>query len=663
MSASVKKLLHNATAAHQSGSLKKADTLYRKILSREPAHAETLHMRGVLKFQEGNYPYAKQLLSDAQKTDPDNPWIRYHQGDLYRTTGELELAEKHLIQALQLGAKEGDVYFTLANVQFEKQQYPAALENYQAALSRTDTDLEYRLNLANCYEKLNALDKAIEHLSIVASTGKDQATHLQLIDLLARNGDFLQVSEQISHLPASNQIDSNLLIQTTRLLLEADRAEDASRLLDIVITLELSSESQESLSLITGLLINVGRYTDARQVLTTTAHHYTLDAVGNFQLGLCEQTNGEFESAIRFHRQALQLDPSFGRAAYSLAINGKPEVTKTELDQWHEQATSNQQSAENKIQFLFATARTLDAQGETEPAFAAYEKANSLHHMNDPFDPDKWDAYIDSIIENFSSEYFSNIQSLGDGGANLTFIVGMPRSGSTLLEYQLTRHFKAKALGEHPTVRRLFMDLPRITGQNLPVAACAHHLTEAHVEYLRSEYLESINRHNDNTLSSNGDANSQLVSDKMLGNFLRLGMLAAMFPEARILHCAREAEATSVSCYTNLFARGLKFTYDLYGLGRAWQSYKRLMDHWHTVLPMPLYDVQYERLVTEPDKVFAEISTFLDHPIHTPDSKPEAGAINTASFYQARQPISTKSLHGWTRFEPYLDPLMRGLGR
>jgi len=177
--------------------------------------------------------------------------------------------------------------------------------------------------------------------------------------------------------------------------------------------------------------------------------------------------------------------------------------------------------------------------------------------------------------------------------------------------------------------------------------------------------LASVARHSNNTQSAehNISGNEGLVVDKMLGNFLRLGILAAMFPEAKILHCSRDAEATCVSCYTNLFARGLKFTYDLYGLGRSWHSYRRLMDHWNEVLPLGIYDVVYERLVTQPDEVFSEISEFLQQETGSADNNSDAGVINTASFYQARQPISKKSMEGWKRFEPYLDPLKQGLGR
>jgi len=660
----VEKLLQDAVKAHQQGSLKKADSLYRKLLSRQPRHAEAMHMRGVLVFQQGNYDYATQLLADAQKLDKNNPWVRYHRGDLYRTIGEFDTAEQLFEQALELGAKTGDVYFMLANTQFERSHFTDALDNYLKAVDITPNDPDYQLNLANCYERLESPDKAVEHLKVAASVSRDkQLIELQLIELLAQSGKFLEVSDRVSSLSSSASTNITLMVQTINTLLQADRVEDASRLLDVIITLDLTAESQETLALIAGLAVNMGRYQDAHKLLEVQSIRFTPDAIAWFQRGLCEQTSGKFESAASCHRSALECEPTFGRAAYSLAINGKSSVTSTEVENWLKQAESGNTCEEEKIQFLFAAARTLDAQGEIEPAFSAYQKANDMHHTRDPFDPDGWDAYTDSIIENFSTPYFSKVETTSNAGADLVFIIGMPRSGSTLLEYQLTQRFSAIALGEHPTIRRLFMDLPRITAQKLPVAECAQHLTAENIDYLQNQYLLSVTQHTDIGRRSDRPATSGLYVDKMLGNFLRLGMIAVMFPEAKILHCNRDAEATCVSCYTNLFARGLKFTYDLYGLGRAWNSYNRIMAHWHKVLPLPIYDVSYERVVTQPEEVFTEISNFLGQPVSPPKQEPGVSAINTASFYQARQPISRKSLEGWRRFEPYLDPLMRGFGR
>ena len=121
--------------------------------------------------------------------------------------------------------------------------------------------------------------------------------------------------------------------------------------------------------------------------------------------------------------------------------------------------------------------------------------------------------------------------------------------------------------------------------------------------------------------------------------------------------------ATGVSCFINVFSNGLKFTYDLYGMGRAWQAYQRLMHHWHEVLPMEIMDVHYEQLVSEPDAYQQKIFQFLDVTNSTSansaneerDPPVTNDIINTASYWQARQPISTGSIQSWERFDAYLD--------
>ena len=134
-----------------------------------------------------------------------------------------------------------------------------------------------------------------------ASVSSDkQLIELQLIELLAQSGKFLEVSERVSSLSSSASTNITLLVQTINTLLQADRVEDASRLLDVIVTLDLSSESQETLALITGLAVNMGRYQDAHKLLEVQSTRFTPDAIAWFQRGLCEQTGGEFENCLLY---------------------------------------------------------------------------------------------------------------------------------------------------------------------------------------------------------------------------------------------------------------------------------------------------------------------------------------------------------------------------
>jgi|GEM_PF-3730705 len=496
-------------------------------------------MRGVLKVQQKKYDHAIELLKTASNLSPKDPWVRFHQGELYHSMAQLETAGHYFKEALALGADHPDVHYMLGNTFFDQERFADAVGCYKAALNHSANDLECHLNLANSYEALGQLDPAFEHLSFAAKHQKNIVLELQLIDLLVRREEFGQANQHIRQLSGIKSEHFTQLIQLSKQLLAADRAETASLLLDYAVKLDS----------------------------------------GNLQQGLCEQAAGDFEQATVSHRSALKRDESLGRAAYSLAINGQATVSENELTQWqHQSSATGSNSKEQRTQFLFAIARTRDRQNQTEAAFNAFCEANALHAEENPFDPDGWDRYIDSVISQFSADFFNRVSGMGHGGANLVFILGMPRSGSTLLEAQLTARTGAYGLGEHPTIRRLFMELPEITEQNSSVVACAEHLDATHIDHMRKQYLESLVLHRNNHHAEDSNTSEIIYVDKMLGNFLRLGIIAAMFPEARILHSARNAEPTCVSCYTNLFARGLRFTYDLYGLGRAWKSYARLMD-------------------------------------------------------------------------------------
>ena len=678
MAQSSDSIVQTAIGFHQQGYLDKADRLYSKVLSRDSCHVEAMHMRGVLKLQLNKHEHAKQLLGKAAKLAPANALISFHQGELYQSLEDFKTAEDYFLKALSLGADDADVYFMLGNALFDQSRFAEAADSYRAAIQRSPNDWDCRLNLANALEALGELEQAIEHLTLLAKQKNTaSAIKLQLVSVLARNSDFAHAEHCIQGLTVFVASDAKPLIQAIKTLTDADRSELASRLLDYALTQTVFNPSNVNLDAnlfeqLTGLMINLGRYQAARPFIESRSPASLLatkqeSAITLFQRGLCEQVAGDFEQATQSHRQALSVDTTLGRAAYSLAANGRSNITEDELVSWQRQVDNKQLSDEQRAQFLFSIARVRDEQKHFDMAFAAYSNANRIHAEDNPFDPDAWDRYIDGIIKNFSAEYFERIKGMGQGGDELVFIVGMPRSGSTLLEHNLVQTMGAYGLGEHPTVRRLFMDLPTITSQQLPAPECAKFIEQMQSDYMREQYSQSLPVVSVvNTLSNASIIEGESLTfyvDKMLGNFLRLGIIAAMYPNAKILHSSRDSCACCVSCYTNLFARGLRFTYDLYWLGRAWKSYDRLMKHWQAVLPLQMYEVCYESVVADPELAFSDVASFLGKK-YSPDTTLNQAAgsdINTASFFQARQAISTSSLDAWKRFDANLEPLHRGL--
>ncbi len=660
--------IDKAISLHQSGQLEKADKAYARLLKNTPKHTDALHMRGVLKLQQGLHQQAEHLLKSAVAVDQADPWIRFHLAEVLAVTNRHELAAKQFLLAIEKGANEADVHFMYANSLFELGEFQSAIDHYQASLEFVPDDPDCRLNLANALEANDQVLQAIEILEPLA-TPRDApvALKLQLAELLINEGSALKAHASLLTIYSVTVVEVDHALATAKHMLQRVRHESAEYLLNLVLPhfSELNS-SQCDISI--GLLNDLGRHAEALEKLEQLATRFERSAWSWFQQGIGLQVSGKFDQAADCHRHALSIDKNLGFAAYSLASNDNVVIDEQSLKQWTDLVDNTSAETENdeerQAQFAFAIARTLDKNHDVERAFERYLQANALAAKSDRFDADKWDLYIDRLIETFNFEYFkqfdeeNTILSSTDQLTThkLTFIIGMPRSGSTLLERILVTQTPMAGLGEHHAMRQIVADIPEVTGSNRAMPECALELGAADIQTFREYYISTL---------PNVDASGYFV-DKMLGNFLRLGVLAPIFPKAYILHSCRDPMATSVSCFINTFRSGLKFTYDLYGMGRAWQAYKRLMQHWHAVLPIKIMDVNYETLVSEPDAYQRKIFQFLEisdsalaHEAQGPSSSNET--INTASYWQARQPINTSSIEAWTRFDAYLDPLREGL--
>jgi len=666
--------VEKAISLHQSGQLDQADKLYTRILKTKPNHTEALHMRGVLKLQQGEYQLAEHLIRKALKQSKTDPWIYFHLAEVLASTKQHERAARYFTKALDFGAKEADVYYMFGNSLYELKRLPEAIHNYESALKLQPRDDECRINLANAYEANGDLAQAIGCIEPLASkTDASVQLKLQLAEMLLEDRRALKAQDVVLQIQQAELTNIEQILSTAKHMHSQYRSDSTHHLVNLILP-HIDSISSQQFDITVGLLNELGRYAESRQLLDSLSDTDERSAWSWFQQGLSAQIAGDFELAATSHKSAMQVDGTLGSAAYSLASNGKTDVSLELLDDWITKKDNKSLTTAQQAQFAFAVARVYDKREEYELAFEYYMQANTLTNSSQPFNIDSWNETIENIIDTFSAEFFAEqtekmkLSALADkdAGSHLHFIVGMPRSGSTLLEQTLKSEVGITGLGEHHALRAIVADVPEVTGFNRKAPHAALDLTVEHIAQFRQRYLASLT--NASIKSDNINKHSQtLYVDKMLGNFLRLGILALMFPKARVLHSCRNPMATGVSCFTNAFGSGLKFTYDLNSMGRAWQSYSKLMQHWHDVLPMNMYDVHYENLVSEPEPYMQTIREFLELADEdaTANSDSQAAAtedhISTASFWQARQPISTSSVEAWKRFDAYLDPLREGL--
>ncbi|EQD52210.1 TPR repeat-containing protein, partial [mine drainage metagenome] len=234
------------------------------------------------------------------------------------------------------------------------------------------------------------------------------------------------------------------------------------------------------------------------------------------------------------------------------------------------------------------------------------------------------------------------------------YIVGMPRSGTTLIEQMLSAHYDIASCGEMVALQSALcrgLEIPDI-GQ-LPFAL--NPLKPAAWRHLRSE----VDR-----LYAERSRNRKVLTDKMPSNFMNLGFLTALYPNARVIHIQREARDTCVSCYTTLFRSSQRFTSNLTHLGRYFRMYEAIMDYWRSILPATtLLEIRYETLVGNPRESLERILDFIGLPWQEDCLYPERSdrRILTASLFQARQPIRTSSIGRWQHYARYLGPLEAAL--
>lgn len=370
-------------------------------------------------------------------------------------------------------------------------------------------------------------------------------------------------------------------------------------------------------------------------------------------LGHAYKEIGDFEHAAHAYRQYLAKVPNDGHAILGLALIRRH--TREDLpwcQQLEQTLASGQVSHADRYSIHFALGKIYEDIGHFAVAFSHYHAGHQIGRQ--PLNR----AYVNDRLQTartvFTPHWFRNRQGYGLDSAEPIFIVGMFRSGSTLVEHILASHSQVYGGGELPDIERLYFDLPHITGAQTS-AQCFNSLGAVQVQGLANEYL---NRR----LSHLGDKTR--FTDKMLVNFWNLGLIALMFPRAKIIHCHRDPLDTCISAYCTRFTDRPEYVDDLEDLGFYYRQYLAVMDHWRHVLPLPIFDLGYEQMVADQYGTTRRLLEFCGLPwepqcleFHETDRP-----VSTSSDWQVRQPIFNSSIGRWQRFAPYLSPLFESLG-
>lgn len=501
--------------------------------------------------------------------------------------------------------------------------------------------------LAVTAHRQDKLGEAARHYAEVHRLFPEHPGALHGLGLVAfRQLDYAGAAEhlrQASKFAPNNPAVRNDLGQA---LLNLGRYEDALK--SFRAALRIQPDNAAALNGAGDALNILGRPEEAQTAFNRVLSRESGSAAAHFGLASALSQSGEMAEARAALERAVKLAPS--NAAYHRALaeiapfsEGDPRLPSLEALAQQEQKLPDDQ----KVELHFAQAKAYDDLKRTDEAFEHFEVGNSLRRKHVFYDERVIADFFTELKAAFPAE---RLRGIGDGDHSglPIFIVGMPRSGTTLIEQILARDPSVLGAGELTHLQDLIAE--GFAGEDYPQ-------TTANVRGLGEEYLRRLGKH---------PPGIRHLIDKFPGNFQHIGLIRLALPNAKIIHIRRDPMDTCFSCYSKLFLNGLNYTYDLSELGRYYRLYEALMAHWRSALPDGgMLEVQYETLVADFENQTRRIADFcgLEWSDRFLSFHQNDRSVRTHSQAQVRQPLFTSSIGRWRAYEKHLKPLRDALGQ
>jgi tetratricopeptide (TPR) repeat protein len=382
------------------------------------------------------------------------------------------------------------------------------------------------------------------------------------------------------------------------------------------------------------------------------------NAIAWTALGDCLLAMGDHEEAIACLRQALALDPDQLAARRSLATCGLLAADPQDIDRLSEMLDRSVLPTNDRITAGFALGQMLDDAGRFDEAFARFAVANALvveieAAAGNCFDAAGFEAEIDRLIAQVTPAPLMQTRGWGNPSDLPVFVIGMPRSGSTLVEQIIASHSQAFGLGESTALEHVIGAITQLAPfEPFNVdASAALRVANQHLAHLQSK-------------AAGAGREISRIADKLLDNVFHLHLIAALFPNARIVVCRRDLRDVCLSCYFHRFAEPMLYAYDLAACARRAVAIDRLITHWRAVLPLRMHEVVYETLVARPIDETWRLIDFLGLPREASCLEPHRTrrVVTTSSAWQVRQPINSRSVGRWRHYRRHLGNLLEMLG-
>lgn len=546
---------------------------------------------------------------------------------------------------------------------------------FESLLARHQGKSELLFPYAIALYQTGSIDAALKHMKVVFRQQPKNNDVAYNLGLIAREaGDFNTAEKAFFRATKITPLTPECHIMLGNILTEQNKTQAAKKSFNRAVQLDKNNVSAwyglamvlNKINDFTGareaalaaLKIDPS-HLDARFILATTQHQFghTQQAIENLekillitpddahvlnQLGYMLPIVGNSEMAVKHLRRAIEAEAEFSAAHYNLSQLIVFEAGGSDLEKL--ETAARQGAATSRPYFYhYALAKAYQDTGDHNKAFTSLQQGAVQKRKTVSYNQKHQARFFDKILNTFDEQLIAGFNRTATTHKTPIFILGMPRSGTTLIEQILASHSAVAGGGELPFLQQMAESISYPGGlKNSPVAL---------IDEAENFYISATGQLSGNSL---------YFTDKTPGNFLYIGLILAIFPNAKIIHCRRDPVDTCLSCFKQLFNSGAVYSYDLDELGHYYLNYARLMDHWHTVAPGRIFNVDYETMTSDTE---AQVRQLLEHcglPYEESCLRfyQNKRTVNTASMTQVRKPIYQSSVGLWHQYEEQLKPLL-----
>jgi tetratricopeptide (TPR) repeat protein len=647
----IKEIYETARSTLRTGDLEEAELICRRSLPVHGREPNLLCLLGEISLQQRRPQQAKNLYSEVHHRFPRHPRALEGLGLALLADGKATDAIDYLQRAVAGAPGRSKTRLALARALADSGHIAESEQVIKEAFERDPR--RAALNQAELALSDNRLEEAEKTLRELLSEHPKDVKALRLLGSIAVEANRYRAGRKLleraielepGFVPAWNDL--------ANLHMKQDQYDQA--LAAVARAIEIDPRMVQSRVIRGNILARAQRLEESLKAYREALEISPENGGALSGMGHVLKTVGRQDEAIEAFRKCIRSHPAFGETYWSLANLKTFEFSDDEVRVMQKMVAQDGLPDEPKVNFYLSLGKHYENEKDFDRAFEHYREGNDLRRQHEIYDPVMTQVLHDRLMEVYGREFFEQREGWGDPDDAPILIVGLPRSGSTLIEQILASHSRVEGTMELPDLSRLTAEVTRSSPRGSEYPEAVLPLDESAVRGLGQSYIQSTGRYR---------SGKPHFIDKMPNNFPHIGFLQLILPNARIINARRHPLDSCLGSYKQLFFNGQSFTYDQFELGHYYLQYQRIMDHWHEVLPGKVLDVCYEEMVADQE---AQTRRILEHcglpweeqclRFYETDR-----AINTASSEQVRQPIYKKAVHFWRNYEPHLGELIETL--